>query len=105
VAPRLEEEMPGLTRGHGDQPADQRGGHRIEEHQEIADHKADGADEVQALVDPAVMIIAMIVPALDAQLLTEVLDHALPQNNRSIRFTGIRCKRCDIIEMSYHRIR
>ena len=45
--------------------------------------KLDGAHEVQALVDPAVMIIAMVVPALDTQLLAEILDHDLPQEEVS----------------------
>jgi hypothetical protein len=35
---------------------------------------------VQALIDAAVVIVAMVVPALDPQLLEIILDHALPQN-------------------------
>jgi hypothetical protein len=34
---------------------------------------------MQALVDPAVVIKAMVVPALDTELLQEILDHGLPQ--------------------------
>jgi hypothetical protein len=34
---------------------------------------------VKALVDPAVVIVAMVVPALDSQLLQEILDHSFPQ--------------------------
>ena len=71
VALRLEEEMTGLPRGHRDQPADQRGSHRIDEQQHIGDQEAERADEVQALVDAAVMIVAMVVPALGSQLLAE----------------------------------
>jgi len=43
----------------------------------------------------------VIIPALDAQLLQKVLDHSLPQKRMLIRFNGIRCTRCDIIEMSH----
>ena len=41
--------------------------------------KLDGADEVQALIDTAVVIVAMVVPALSSQLLPEILDHSFPQ--------------------------
>jgi hypothetical protein len=34
---------------------------------------------MQALIDPAVMIIAMVIPALGSQLFQEALDHYLPQ--------------------------
>jgi len=79
VPPGLEEEMAGLARGHRDQPADQRGYQRIEEHHDVADHETDGTDEVQALVDSAVVVVTVVVPALDAQLLHEALDHCFPQ--------------------------
>jgi len=82
VTPGLEEEMPGLARGHRNQPADQRGRQRIEKHHRVTDQETERADEVQALVDPAVVIVAVIIPALDAQLLQEVLDHSLPQKNK-----------------------
>jgi hypothetical protein len=78
----LEEEVAGLARGHRDQPADQRRHQRVEEHHDIADDEADGADEVQALVDPAVVIVAMVVPALDAKLLKEAFDHSFPPKIR-----------------------
>src|SRR5260221_11926222 len=84
VTPGLEEEMPGLARGHRNQPADQRGRQRIEKHHRVTDQETERADEVQALVDPAVVIVAVIIPALDAQLLQEVLDHSLPQKIRFI---------------------
>jgi hypothetical protein len=38
---------------------------------------------MQALIDPAVMIVAMVIPALDAELLEEVLDHCDPQRSES----------------------
>jgi hypothetical protein len=36
---------------------------------------------VQALVDAAVVIVAMVVPALDSQLFQEILDHSFPREN------------------------
>src|SRR5207249_4138394 len=101
VTPRLEEEVTGLTRGHRDQPADQRGHHRIEEDHRIAEQETRGADEVQRLIDAAVVVVAMVVPALGLQFLHEVLDHDSPPNSFGLMITGIRCPACDIIEMSY----
>jgi hypothetical protein len=46
------------------------------------------------------VIVAMVVPALDPQLLEIVLDHALPQMLSGSGFTGIRCRPCDIIILS-----
>ncbi|MGY3469508.1 hypothetical protein ACVW0I_006379 [Bradyrhizobium sp. LM6.11] len=77
---RLEEEVTSLARGHRHQPADQRGDHGVDEQPDIGEQKAQRADEVQALIDAAVVIVAMVVPALDPQLLEIILDHALPQN-------------------------
>ncbi|MHC2594237.1 hypothetical protein ACVIG9_008293 [Bradyrhizobium ottawaense] len=100
VAVRLEEEVTGLARGHRDQPADQCGDDRVDEQPDIGEEKAQRADEVQALVDAAVVIVAMVVPALDPQLLEIILDHALPQNAFGYGITGIRCRPCDIIILS-----
>jgi len=60
----LEEEVTGLAADHGDQPADQGGLHRIKEHRNVGDDEADGAQQMQRLIDAAVVIVAMIVPAL-----------------------------------------
>jgi hypothetical protein len=38
---------------------------------------------VQALVDPAVVIVAVVIPALDAELLDKILDHCDPQGGES----------------------
>jgi hypothetical protein len=67
--------MTGLAARHRDQPAYQRRNHGIDEQHHIGEHEADRADEVQALVDPAVVIVAMVIPALGSQFLQEVLDH------------------------------
>ncbi|MGY4266828.1 hypothetical protein ACVJF2_005398 [Bradyrhizobium sp. USDA 4519] len=72
--------MTGLARGHRDQPADQRRHDRIEEQHHIGEQEAQRADEVQALVDPAVMVEAMVIPTLGTQLLQEILDHWFPQH-------------------------
>ena len=67
VALGLEEEVPRLPADHGDQPADQRGGHRIREHHDVGDEEADRAQQVQRLIDAAVVVVAMIVPSLCSQ--------------------------------------
>src|SRR5579872_7021991 len=56
---------------------------------------------MQALVDPAVVIIAMVVPALNSQLLPEILDHGIPRRVIRVDVTGLRCLACDIIIMSH----
>jgi hypothetical protein len=99
VTPGLEEKVARLPGGHRNQPADQSGGNRIDEQQSIGDQKAGGADEVQALVDPAVMVVAMVIPALRAQLLAKVLYHFVPQACRNLA-TAIRCKQCDDIKVT-----
>jgi hypothetical protein len=64
VTLRLEEEMADLPAGHGEQPADQRRRRRACEHQHVRAEEASRADEMQRLIDPAVVVIAMIVPPL-----------------------------------------
>src|SRR5882757_6804694 len=101
----LEEEMAGLARRHRDQPAEQRRHHRIDEYHHVGDQKTGSADEVQALVDAAVVIVAMVVPALGSQFLQEILDHFFSPKSVVILFTGIRCPPCDIIIMTYKDVR
>ena len=64
VSQGLKKEVTRLTSGHGDQPSDECRDHRINEQHGISDHKADGADEVQALIDPTVVVVAMVIKAL-----------------------------------------
>ena len=71
IAFRLEEEVAALTRAHADDPRDQCGHRRIVEQHSVCDDEADGADEMQRLVDAAVMIEAMVVPPLLTQCLHE----------------------------------
>jgi hypothetical protein len=61
--------MPGLARHHADEPADDPGRGRINEQQGISHEKAESADQVQCLVDPALMVVAVIVPTQDFNLL------------------------------------
>src|SRR6202451_2224056 len=73
VVLRLEEKMPGLPRGHGNEPAGKRGDRRVLENHHIREQKADRTDEVQRLIDPAVMIVAMVVPALRSQCFAKIV--------------------------------
>jgi hypothetical protein len=73
VVLRLEEEVPGLAAGHGHQPADHRGQRRILERHRIRAQEAHGADEVKRLVDPAMVVVAVVVPALFFESLGEVV--------------------------------
>ena len=67
IPARFKEEMPGLARGHRDAPRDEGREGRIDEKEHVGDHEGQGADEVQRLVDPAVVVVAVVVPALGAQ--------------------------------------
>ena len=51
---------------------------RIDEEQRIGDQEADSAEQVQALVDAAVVVVAMVVPALLAEFLQEGV-HVFPR--------------------------
>ena len=58
------EEMAGLARGHRDQPTGKRSTDWVGKQHHISAEKADRADKMQRLVDPAVMVITMVIPAL-----------------------------------------
>jgi len=73
VALGLEEEVARLAAHHGNQPADEGRLHRIGEHHHVGDQKAAGAQEVQRLIDAAVMIVAVVVPSLSSQFLEKLL--------------------------------
>src|SRR5689334_21628642 len=77
VATGLEEEMPGLPAGHRDQPADQSADCRALEHDNVRRQKADRAQKMQRLIDPAVVVVAMIVPPLRLQSLQKAF-HGFP---------------------------
>ena len=62
----------------------------IEEHQHIGAQEADRADQMQRLVDAAVVIVAMIVPALDSAGLRESRACASPVDVRVLlRFVTV----------------
>ena len=68
VALGLEEEVPGLAAGHGHAPGQQACQRDVHEEHRIGHDEGAGRDEVQALVHQAVMIEAVIVPALLGKL-------------------------------------
>jgi hypothetical protein len=78
IAVRFEEEMTGLPGQHC-QPSDQAGPRRILEQQRIAEQEDDGADQMERLIDGALMIVPIVVEALRAQRVGEVA-HANPRN-------------------------
>ena len=63
-----------------------RGCHGIREQHHVGDEKADGAQEVQGLVDAAVMVVAVIVPSLRSQFLPEI-SH---EGSSNVRITSSR---------------
>ena len=73
----LEKEVSSLPACHGHQPGEQGSHGRILEQQQIRTQEAHCTDQVQALVDAAVMVVTMVVPALRLQGLQVALDHAL----------------------------
>jgi phage tail tape-measure protein len=64
VVARLEEEVPDLARGHREQPRNQGGDRRLGEQHRVGADETERADKMQRLIDAAVMIVAMVVPAL-----------------------------------------
>src|SRR5271156_6847344 len=72
----LEEEVSGLPADHGHQPANQRRGRRILEDQAVCGQKAERAEQVERLINAAVMIVAVVVPPLDSQSFEKTL-HAV----------------------------
>ena len=62
----LEEEMTGLTADHGYQPANQCRGSRVLEDKGICGQEADRTQQVEGLVNTAVVVVAVIVPPLDS---------------------------------------
>jgi len=72
---RLEEEVPNLPGHHRGKPASHYSGDQVREHQHIGAQEADRTEQVQRLVDPALMIIAMIVPPLGSENLKKAVYH------------------------------
>src|SRR5262249_38258275 len=70
--------MADLAAGHRHQPTDQSCYRRILKHHHIGGQKADRAHQMKRLIDPAVMIEAMIVPTLHSQGLEKRLHNSSP---------------------------
>ena len=66
IVSRLKEEVAGLAADHSDQPAKERGSCRVLKDQHVRAEKADRTQEVEGLVDTAVVVKAVIVPPLRA---------------------------------------
>ena len=64
VAFGFKKEMPHLTGRHRNQPSHKRGDNRVNEKKNISHQKRNSADEVKGLVHVAVVVIAMVIPAL-----------------------------------------
>ena len=71
VALRLEEEVSDLADAHRERPPKQGGDDWMREQQDVRDQETARADQVKRLVDAAVMIEAMVIPALLLELLEE----------------------------------
>jgi len=68
---RFEKEVPDLPRPHRDGPSEKTGGDRVERQEGVGEQEAHGAEKVQALSDPALVIKTVVVPALLRQLFPE----------------------------------
>jgi hypothetical protein len=68
VALGLEEEVTDLADAHREGPAEQHRQRRVREQQRVRGDEAHGAHEVERLVDPAVVVVAVVVPTLLAEL-------------------------------------
>jgi len=77
VALGLEEEMSGLATDHGHQPCNQSRGRGVLEDRHIGGQEAHCAEQVQRLVDTAVVVVAMVIPALDFQSAQKTLHGVL----------------------------
>ena len=72
IAQRLKEKVTGLSGGHGDHPGQQRGHGRIDPQHAVSHHKSHGTEQVQGLVDAAVVVVTVIVPTLNFQSFQEI---------------------------------
>jgi len=73
VTLRLEEKVAALAAHHRHQPGDQRGCSGVEKQQHVGRQEGESTQQVQRLVDPAVMVVAVVVPALCPQCIQEVV--------------------------------
>jgi hypothetical protein len=72
----FEEKVTHLTGCHGNQPGDQGGHHRVNEQIHIGHQKRNGADQMQGLIDAAVMVKTMVIPALGFEDLQQLVHES-----------------------------
>jgi hypothetical protein len=65
---RLEKEVSDLPGPHCDRPSEKTRGDRVERQEAVGEQEAQGAEKVQTLGDPALVIKTVVVPALLLQL-------------------------------------
>src|SRR5262245_2067187 len=75
---RLKEEVPDLPAGHRHDPSDQSRHRLIREHHRVRTEKADSAQQGKRLIDPAVVIEAVVVPTLHSKGLEKALHISSP---------------------------
>ena len=76
----FEKEVTGLPADHGHEPADQRGFRGVGKRGHVGRDEADRTQEVQGLIDAAVMVVTMIVPSLGAQFRQKTLHRGSLKN-------------------------
>src|SRR5215469_7596018 len=82
----LKDEMAHLARHHGHQPADEGGGNRVGENEDVGSEEAERTHQVQGLVDAAVMIVTMVIPALLLEFGKKVLHSLLHSMTARLRW-------------------
>ena len=87
VAFGLEEEMSRLPTRHRHAPGQQGGIGRVHEQERVRRDKAQRAQEMEALVDSAMMVVAMIVPAQDRERFKK-LFHVVTIKKNDLRVFG-----------------
>ena len=65
----LKKEVTGLAAGHRHRPCEQGGPCWLNEQQDVRDNKNDCAQQMQTLVNTAVMVVTVVVPTLRLELL------------------------------------
>src|ERR1700737_5668850 len=78
VVSRFKEEMPDLAAGHRGEPTDQGRNRGVLENHDVCKQKTHRTHQMERLVDPAVMIVAMVVPTLHSQSLKKTVHCASP---------------------------
>jgi hypothetical protein len=67
IAQGFKKEVARLTRSHRNQPSQQGSPSRIHKQQSVGNQKAQRTEQMQGLIDAAVVVVAVVIPALNAQ--------------------------------------